>query len=121
MLCTSITPSNCTCSTVSDCKAKPSTLSNDGMSVAIRNTRLACVSFGTVRSKGKIKERLFAECSPLIDTPPQNEGSRFAGHLHTVFMRKIGSGPPNDMTLICSDLPALSGCRHDGQNKQTTC
>ncbi len=71
--------------------------------------------------QGKDQGTLFAERSPLVDTPPQNEGSRLAGHLHTVLMRKIGSGPPNDMTLICSDLPALSGCRHDGQNKQTTC
>ena len=36
-------------------------------------------------------------------------------------MRKIVSGPPNDMTLIGSDLPALSVCRYDGQDKQTTC
>ena len=70
--------------------------------------------------QGKDQGTLFAERS-AVDTPPQNEGSRLAGHLHTVLMRKIGSGPPNDMTLICSDLPALSGCRHDGQNKQTTC
>ena len=42
-----------------------------GLSVAIRNMRLACVSFGTVRSR-KDQGTLFAECSPLIDTPPQN-------------------------------------------------
>ena len=114
-------PSKSIFSTRSNCRAEalnPTaevlTASSEGMSVATRHIRLACVSSGFDAQQREDERPFDVEGPPFIDRPAEDSGDLLAGHFQMVLVGDVALGLPDDTTLGI-ERPALSGGRQGEQ------